>query len=544
MPASQDDIPSLRLVEITKAYGPVRVLDQARISVRRGEVVALMGANGAGKSTLAKIAAGVVEPDRGQIFVAGKEVRLNSPRAARQHGIVIVHQSTNELGAPGLSVAENLVFDDLCAGTFGALAGKRKIEQRARTVAAGIGLEIDLERDFAELGPAHRQLVAIARAVAAKARILILDEPTASLSAVEAARLFAVVDRLRDLGVGILYISHRLEDIRRLADRVVVLRNGQIVANQVRPLDLTAAIKAMIGRELKTPSSPGAPRTPGTESADSYPGLPDEASLSLDEGAKSGDDAVLPVLSLRQVRLLPGRPKFDLAVGPGEVLAITGALGSGKSRLLGAVFGLAQIAEGEIRFLGRPWRPQGPQAAIAAGVFMAGEDRWRSSLLPPITPGADIAGTIALPHRRRWFPFGVVDQSRERAAAEQSIRTLGIRCRGGGDTLDLLSGGNQQKVVIARWQAAPYRLLLLDEPFQGVDVGARRDLIKAIREGRPASATLVATSDVEEALEVADVVAVMRNHTVARLYDLRTSDAASFLTAISAVEHDESLASV
>jgi simple sugar transport system ATP-binding protein len=338
-----------------------------------------------------------------------------------------------------------------------------------------------------------------------------------------------VVDRLRGLKVGILYISHRLEDIRRLADRVVVLRNGQIVANQVRPLDLTVAIKAMIGRDLalRTPRTPGSPRS---ESAYPAPGVP-------------GDDGVVPVLSLRRVRLLPGAREFDLAVAPGEIVAITGALGSGKSRLLGAVFGLTQIAEGEIRLLDRPWRPRGPQQAIAAGVFMAGEDRWHSSLLPPITPGADIAGTIALPHRRRWFPFGVVEQSRERAAAEQSIRTLGIRCRSGRDTLDLLSGGNQQKVVIARWQAAPYRLLLLDEPFQGVDVGARRDLIIAIREARPDSATLVATSDVEEALEVADVVAVMRNHTVARLYDLRTGDAASFLTAISAVEHDESLAS-
>jgi simple sugar transport system ATP-binding protein len=339
-----------------------------------------------------------------------------------------------------------------------------------------------------------------------------LDEPTASLSAAEAARLFSVVDRLRGLGVGILYISHRLEDIRRVADRIVVLRNGQIVANQVRPLDLTAAIKAMMGRDLATTSRER-------------------------NGSPSGN----PVLTLRQVRLLPGVPKFDLAVAQGEVLAITGALGSGKSRLLGSIFGLTRIAEGEITFVDRPWRPRGPHEAIAAGVFMAGEDRWRSSLLPPPTPGADIAGTIALPHRRRWFPFGPVNRGREQVVAEQSIRTLGIQCRSSRDTLNLLSGGNQQKVVIGRWQAAPYRLLLLDEPFQGVDVGARRDLIAAIRAERRDAATLVATSDVEEALEVADLLAVMRNHTVAGLYDLRNGDSASFLAAISAVEHDETL---
>jgi simple sugar transport system ATP-binding protein len=509
---SQDSSPSLRLVNITKAYGPVRVLDQVHLSVQRGEVVALMGANGAGKSTIAKIAAGVVEPDGGQVFVAGQEVRLHSPRSARQHGIVIVHQSTDQLGAPGLSVAENLLLEELCTGRFSVFAQRQKIARRAKAVAAGIGLDLDLRGDFGELGPAHRQLVAIARAVAANAAVLILDEPTASLSAAEAGRLFSVVDRLRNMGVGILYISHRLEDIRRVADRVVVLRNGQIVANQARPLDLVAAINAMIGRDLGRIGRQG-----------------------------NGSSSRAPVLTLRRVRLIPGAEKFDLTIAAGEIVAVTGALGSGKSRLLGAIFGLSRLAGGEMLLSGRAWSPTSPADAIGGGVFMAGEDRWRASLLPPATPGGDIAGTIAMPHRRRWFPFGLINQAREESAAERSIQALGIRCRNSRDTLDLLSGGNQQKVVIARWQAAPCRLLLLDEPFQGVDVGARRDLITAIRSGRPDSATLVATSDVEEALEVADLVAVMRNHSVAGLYDLRTGDSGSLLAAISAVENDETV---
>jgi simple sugar transport system ATP-binding protein len=185
---------------------------------------------------------------------------------------------------------------------------------------------------------------------------------------------------------------------------------------------------------------------------------------------------------------------------------------------------------------GKEWRPRGPADAIAEGVFLAGEDRWRSSLLPPLTPGSDIAGTIALPHRRKWFPAGLIRPERERRAAAKAIEDLGIRCRGASDTLDLLSGGNQQKVVIGRWQAAPYRLLLLDEPFQGVDVGARRDLVQAIRSGPPGAATLIATSDAEEAIEAADIVVVMRDHTIVGVHDLRRESADSLLASLVAIE--------
>ena len=217
VPASEN-FAALRLAGIGKTYGPMQVLDEFDLSIAAGEVVALMGANGAGKSTLAKIASGVVQPDKGHIFVAGRHLSFASPRAAREAGIVIVHQSTDQLGVPGLSVAENLVLDGLCAGGIGAVVRKRQIHQRAQAVAARIGLDIPLERDFGELGPAHRQLVAIARAVAAEASVLVLDEPTATLAATEAARLFEVIARLRARGVGILYISHRLADISKVAD--------------------------------------------------------------------------------------------------------------------------------------------------------------------------------------------------------------------------------------------------------------------------------------------------------------------------------------
>jgi simple sugar transport system ATP-binding protein len=508
--STSNGFPALRLAGIDKIYGPTQVLNGFNLSIGRGEVVALMGANGAGKSTLAKIASGVVQPDQGRIFVGGREVNLSSPRAAREAGIVIVHQSTDQLGVPGLSVAENLVLDGLCTGGIGALVRKAQIQKRAQAVAAGIRLDIPLDRDFGELGPAHRQLVAIARAVAADASILIFDEPTATLASSEAVRLFGVIEQLRARGVGVLYISHRLADISRTADRIIVMRNGRLVAEQVQPFDLAVAVRAMIGRDL--------------------------AQIGSRRVVASGGRSIL---DLHRVRLTSAAEPFDLSIHAGQIVAITGALGSGKSRLLRALFGLSRFVDGRVDLDGLPWRPREPAEAIGRGVFMAGEDRWRSSFLPPSTPGADIAGTVALPHRRRWFRFGLVQERREHAVARQVIDTLHVRCRGIGDTLDLLSGGNQQKVVLGRWQAGPCRLLLLDEPFQGIDVGARRDLITAIRAGAWDAATLLTTSDVEEALEVADTVAVMRNHSVVCLPALDTDDPSAFLAAIGAVEASE-----
>jgi simple sugar transport system ATP-binding protein len=202
---------ALHLAAIGKTYGSTQVLNGVDLSIRAGEVVALMGANGAGKSTLAKIASGVVQPDQGRIFVAGREVRLPSPQAARK--AVIVHQSTDQLGIPGLCVAENLVLESLCTGGIGALIRRRQFHQRAQVIAARIGLDVPLDRDFGELGPAHRQLVAIGRAVAADASVLIFDEPTATLAATEAERLIELIQQLRARGVGVLYISHRIADI-------------------------------------------------------------------------------------------------------------------------------------------------------------------------------------------------------------------------------------------------------------------------------------------------------------------------------------------
>jgi simple sugar transport system ATP-binding protein len=507
--AAESPVPSL--LSMSKSFGPTKALENVDLVLRRGEVVALLGANGAGKSTLAKIASGVVEPDQGQMLINGRPVRFSSPRSAREHGVVTVDQATDQLGVAGISVARNLVLDELCGGSFSTFAGTREIKKRAAEVAAHIGLDLPLDEDYGAFGPAQRQLIAIARAIGAKASVLILDEPTASLGASEADRLFEVVDRLRANGVAILYISHRMGDIRRLADRVVLLRNGRQVFEQRRPLDLAVAIRHMVGRDLGK-------------------ALTDRA------GGASGE----PALRLDQVQLRADSSPFDLEIRAGEIIAVTGALGSGKSNLLGALFGLAKFASGRALLDGVEWRPNGPADAIARGVFLAGEDRWRSSLLPQDTPGGDIAGTIALPHRRKWFPTGVISRRRESVFAQRAIEELGIRCNGPSDTLDLLSGGNQQKVVIGRWQSAPCRIFLADEPFQGVDIGSRRDLIDAISARQGNAATLIATSDVEEAIEAADRIGVMRDHAIVGVHDLRQETSDSLLASLGILEVSES----
>jgi len=477
-------VPAITAIDVAKRFGATRALAGVSLSILPGETVALMGANGAGKSTLVKILSGSLQSDSGNVEIGGKPVRLSSPQQAKALGIATVHQQTDQAGAPGLSVAENLLLEELCAGTGPALVSRRAMRRRAAAIADALGVELPLERDFAALAPAEKQLVAIARAVAAKAQVLILDEPTSTLSAGEAERLFLIIERVKAAGMAVLYISHRIADLARVADRAVVLRGGVVVGEFRRPVDFQVAVSAMIGHSID--------------------------SVRPQRGRDEGQG----LLSLAGVRLVPGAEPFDLAVGRGEVVAVTGALGAGKSRLLKGLFGVERFAAGTVTLDGRPWQSRGPADAIAKGVFMVAEDRWRSSLFPATTLSGTIAGSIAFPHLKRWFPAGLMRRRRQDRAGSEAIAGLGIRARGPGDTLAELSGGNQQKVVLARWQAAPCRLLLLDEPFQGVDVGARADLIAAIRSRGDGSAALIATSDAEEALEVADRIFVMRDHSL------------------------------
>ncbi len=463
---------------LAKRFGATRALDGVDLAVSRGEAVALMGANGAGKSTLVKILCGATAPDDGTLAIGGRPVRLAGPAAARALGIAVVHQAVDAAGVPGLSVAENLVLDGLCAGRLPRFLSRTRLRTVAAPIAASVGLEDRLDHPLSSLTLAERQLVALARGLAGEKRLLILDEPTASLSAPEAVRLFSVLDRLKAEGVGVILVSHHAADLRRIADRAVVLRDGRVAETFKQPLDIAQALRVMVGT---LPDATRVPAAPG------------------------------PAI-LRAERLRIGdAPPLDLVLHGGEVALLFGALGVGKSRLLQTLFGAMPPRGGAMTLDGKPWRPRSPRDAVQAGVFLAAEDRWRTSFPAVGSRGANVADVIALPHLPRWTGLsGLAPAAREAAAARDAIRRLGIVCRGPNDRLERLSGGNQQKVVLGRWSAAPGRVLLLDEPFAGMDVRARHDLITFLHGLGTGTAVLLATADAEEALLAADRLLVLR----------------------------------
>ncbi len=501
-----DAPPILEARGLVKRFGATRALDGVDLVVGHGEAVALMGANGAGKSTLVKILCGAMAPDRGTLAIGGRIVRFADPAAARALGIATVHQAVDAAGVPGLSVAENLVLDALCTGGLPRFLSRKRIRRAAAPVAAGVGLEGRLDDTLSSLTLAERQLVGIARGLAGEKRLLILDEPTASLSAPEASRLFAVIDRLKAQGVAVILVSHHAADLRRVADRAVVLRDGRVAGTFGQPLDIAEALRVMVGV------------------------LPDAARTRPPPGPA--------ILCAERLRIRDGGPSLDLVLRGGEVAVLFGALGAGKSRLLRTLFGAIPLLGGAMTLDGAVWRPRSPRDAVRAGVFLAAEDRWRTSFPAVGSRGANVADVIALPHLPRWTGMtGLAPARQERAAARDAIRRLGIVCRGPEDRLERLSGGNQQKVVLGRWSAVPGRVLLLDEPFAGVDVRARHDLIAFLRGLGSETAVLLATADAEEALQAADRLLVLRPdgiHEVAQ----PDRDGAALLTAAGAIEHE------
>ncbi len=467
--------PALELTGLEKAFGPNRVLRGIGLELAAGEVTVLMGANGAGKSTLVKILCGVHRADAGTIRLFGAPFAPGSASEAIDQGVVTVHQSIDDGVIPDLDVASNLLLDRLTTPGSGFFVRKAAMRAEAARVAGAMGLDLDPAARVGELGLAERQLIAIARAMARDPKVLILDEPTSSLSATEADRLFALIDRLREKGVAILYISHRTSDIRRIADRIVAMRDGQISGVFEGPrLDYEGAVTAMLGHAM----------------------------TAVDVRVADGG---APVLALEGLRLAPGAAPIGLEARRGEVIAVTGLLGSGKTRLASIIAGLERPSAGSMRLNGAPYAPRTLREAIAAGVFLCPKDRGTNGVIRDF----DITNNLTLPFLERHATFSFLRPRGQKGRTDAMIERLGIVCRGAGDGITTLSGGNQQKVMVGRWMAEASNVLVLDEPFQGVDIKARRDIGNRIRETAADRATLVLVSELDEALEIADRIVVL-----------------------------------
>jgi simple sugar transport system ATP-binding protein len=483
--AQADDTPVVRLSGVGVRYGANQVLRDVSLELAPGTITALLGTNGAGKSTLIGAVSGANAAYTGAIEVAGAPVRLTSPTRARRAGIETVHQRIADGIAPGLSVADNLALTDLSSGGH-RVVRRVAAERTARAALARLGIDWSdavLRADAGRLGTSDAQLLILARALRSTPRLLILDEPTSALTAAEADRLFEVLRALRDEGLAILFVSHRFGEIERLADRILVLRDGRLELDALRPFDWHVALEAMLG-------------------------VPTE----LQQHVSDPLPAIGEVLSVTDATLLPGSPPLSLSVQGGQVTGILGLLGAGKTELAELIAGVRPDREARLRLGGAQFRPATPAAAQRAGVVLVPEDRQRQG----IQPGWSIARTVGLPVLRDISRWGVVSPRRERALADDVISAYDVVAPSAAAPVDDLSGGNQQKVVVGRWLRTAPRVALLDEPFRGVDIGARRRIGDAARARASAGAAVVVlSSDVDEILDVADRIVVLVSGRVA-----------------------------
>ncbi len=475
----------LQAERIGKQYGGVAALRGASFSLRAGEVHALVGENGAGKSTLAKILAGSVRADSGTIRIAGQPAAIRTPQDAQRLGIGIIYQELDLFRH--LTVGENLVianqrFRERGLVRFGAM------ETFCRPFLQQVGLACGVRRLAGSLSIGQMQLLAIARALSMNARIILMDEPTSSLFDDAVERLFRLIRQLQARGVAVVYVSHKMDEIFRIADRATVLRDGQAVATvELSSTTPEALIRLMVGREWNPHDAPR-PRLPGA------PLLSVEA---------------LTTASLRRV-------SFELARG--EVLGVAGLVGAGRSELGAALFGLDPISGGEMRLLGRPFRPRSPADAIRRGLGLVPEDRRLQGLMMSMSVLEN--GTIAALPRLHAFHF--VRAARERREFDRVARRLALRCASLHQPVAALSGGNQQKVLLARWLLLDPALLFLDDPTRGIDVGAKQDLYRLIAElAADGKGIILISSELPELLRCSDRILVLSEGRMTAIFDAR-----------------------
>jgi ribose transport system ATP-binding protein len=462
---------------ISKSFPGVQALQDVSFRLGRGEVLAVVGENGAGKSTLMKILAGVYTPDAGRILLDEREVQIGDVDQAQRLGIVLIHQELNL--ADNLDVAGNIFLgrEPTWGGPLRIIS--RRIRSDALPVMQRLGLDCSPSTLVSDLSIGRQQLVEIARALSLKSRVLIMDEPTSSLTQRETDRLYEVIRGLKRDGISVLYISHRLKEVETIADRVTVLRDGHNAGELDRgAINHAAMVRLMVGRELK----------------------------QFFQRSQTPDPAARVVLEARGLHWDAGRDGIDLKLRAGEIVTLAGLIGAGRTELAETLFGIRASAKGSVHVNGAPLKLRSPSNAIAAGVYLVPEDRRVQGLVL----ADSVRNNISLPSLDRLQSLRLVAAGRERELAEGMVKRLNVRTPGVRQTVGLLSGGNQQKVVLGKWLGRDPRVLILDEPTRGVDVGAKTEIYALMDElAAQGLAILMISSDLEEVLGMSDRVLVM-----------------------------------
>jgi len=468
--------PILELRGISKGFPGVQALSNVNFSMERGEVHALLGENGAGKSTLIKIISGVYQADQGQMLIDGQPVIFHNPREAQRAGVATIFQEL--ILYPELTVAENIFMGHAPRSRYGLIDWKA-MRQRAQELLASLEIyDMDVDSRVGAMSVGKRQRVEIAKALSHNARILIMDEPTAALTEADVERLFSIVRLLKERGVSIIYISHRLEEIFMLADRVTVLRDGQYVATKaVRDTSESDLIQMMVGREIddlfpKIPTQPGA-----------------------------------VVLQVYDVARHPLPRSVSLEVRAGEIVGLAGLVGSGRTELAHVLFGVTPAQQGEIRLDGQLVQIRNPGQAMRLGIAYVPEDRGNQGLIKQM----NVRENTSLAILRSIARGGFIKRGEEKNLAERFVDELSVRTPSIEQVVNKLSGGNQQKIVVSKWLASKPKLLIMDEPTRGVDVGAKSEIHRLISQlASEGMAILMISSELPEILGMSDRVLVMR----------------------------------
>jgi ribose transport system ATP-binding protein len=482
-PDETPEPPAVRMIGVSKSFGGVRALADVDFNVEYGEVHALLGENGAGKSTLLKILRGVLPADSGEIEIGGKLLPIVDADAVRRAGVAMIFQEMSLI--PTLSVAQNIFLDREPRGRLG-FVDDRRIVRETRKLFDEFGVAIDPEAPLVELSAGQRQLTEIVKALSERSRILILDEPTSALSASEVDRLFVLLRRLRSDGAAIIYVSHRMDEIMRIANRATIMRDGRrAVTASLGELSLATIIEHIIGRAFR----------------------------GFGEVERGGETRAAALIELRKASGARKPKNVDLAVRRGEVLGVAGLLGSGRSSLARLLFGMEPLVTGEIVINGVKANIRSPQDAIAAGIALIPEDR----LLEGVIAQHSVGANIVLPVLDRVSRYSWMSDAAAAEVTREQITQLRIKTASADAPVNTLSGGNQQKVVVGKWLATAPDILVLDEPTSGVDIGAKSEIVRLVRElARAGRAILLISSESPVLLAACDRIVVMSEGTVVK----------------------------